>query len=347
MHKTIISKYLLFILLSFIITSCSRDIITNSNNNPVTITTGAYILNEGLMSPNTSNLAFYSVIKDSIYNNIFKPGNLGLFPDGLNLYNDFLIITEQGNFGSAGKIYKCDTTGEVIYSQPVGKNPYSLCVANNKIYVTNGPASNVSVVDFNTLTTIKSITVGVYPQEILSFGNFVYVCNTSLYGGAQDSTVSVIDVTTDQVVKTISVRKDPSSVVKSKDNKILVGCPGIAGTIFIIDPTTNTKIDSIAPVDFGKDISVDYGSNNIFFISNSNNIRGLNLSTKTISTIVNNPNPSIVSFNGYAFDYKNNIHYVVNAASYTVNGFLYIYNPYGELLNTYQTGFVPRRILVK
>jgi YVTN family beta-propeller protein len=319
----------------------------NSTNPPVHITTGAYILNEGMFSPNTSGLSFYSIITDSIYNNIFAPGNLGLFPDGLALFGDNIFITEQGNFGSAGKIYKCDTTGKVISSQAVGKNPYSLCISNNKIYVTNGPASNVSVVDINTLTTNKSINVGVYPQEILSFGNYVYVCNTSLYGGASDSTISVIDVNTDLLLKTIFVHKDPSSIVKSRNNNIIVGCPGtLNGAIFIIDPTTNTKIDSIIGIDFGKDISVDYNSDNIYFISNSNSIVNINLSLKTINTVVYNPNPGSVFFNGYTYDYKNNQHYVLNARNFTTNGILYIFDLYGTLIQSFQVGFVPRRIVI-
>ena len=325
---------------------CNRDTIMNSNSTPVHITTGAYILNEGTFSPNTSGLTFYSYIKDSIYNNIFKPGHLGIFPDGLLRYNDGLYITEQGNYGSAGKIYKCDTTGVEILSNSVGNNPYSLCIANNKIYVTNGPANNVSVVDINSLATIKTINVGIYPQEILSFGNYVYVCNTYIYGGASDSTVSVIDNTTDNVVKTITLRKSPTSIVKSRTNNILVGCSGDNGTIFVIDPTTNNKIDSISPVNFGKDLSVDFNSDNVYFISNSNKILSLDLNLKTVFVAIDNPAPSSVFFNGYAFDYKSSIHYVANAGNFTTNGILYIYDIYGNLSESFTIGYSPRRILI-
>ena len=345
-YKKVCIGYLLAVLISLFMIGCNRDAIMNQNNNPVHITTGAYILNEGGFNPNTSSLSFYSYIKDSIYNNIFKPGNLGIFPDGLLRYNDLLFITEQGNYGAAGKIYKCDTNGVEILSNSIGKNPYSLCIANNKLYVTNGPANNVSVVDINSLAVIKTINVGIYPQEILSFGNYVYVCNTYVYGGATDSTVSVIDNTTDNVVKTIIVSKSPSSIAKSRTNTIIVCCAGTSGTVYVIDPTTNNKIDSIAPVDFGKDLSVDFNSDNVYFISNSNNIIALDLNLKTVFTVIANPNPSGAFFNGYVFDYKNKIHYVANAGDFTSKGFLYIYDFYGNLLNSFQIGVSPRRILL-
>ena len=204
------------IIIVLLFSSCTRDAVIIPEPPVVITTNGAYILSEGGVNPGSSKLSFYSIPKDSFYINIFSPGNLGLFPSGLIFKNNNLFVTEQGNFGSAGKIYKLDTNGTTLLSQVIGTNPYSLTSANNKIYITNGPASNVSVVDMNSLSIIKNIGVGAYPQEILAIGNKVFVCNTSLYGGAQDSTVSVIDATTDNVVKTVIVQKDPSSSGNNK-----------------------------------------------------------------------------------------------------------------------------------
>lgn len=348
----------LFVFLVFAIciinhTGCDRNDVTN----PIIVITekeGAYILGEGLFNnPGTANLSFYNLNSNNFTVNIFNPGELGNTPDGLILSGDNLFITEQGNFGSAGKIYKTDTNGTVILSNDVGVNPYSLTISNGKIYITNGPAGNVSIVDINALTTITTVAVGIYPQEILAIGNKVFVCNTSIYMGETDSTVSVIDATIDQVVGIIKVRQTPSSLAKTNDGKLLVGCPGstATGMIYKIDPDNFSKLDSFGigngfASGFDKDIAVDANSNNIYFISAVNNIVKLNLATKTPEIFIANTDPSSY-FYGYNFDSQNQRHYIADAKNFTNNGNLYVYDGNGALLNTLTTGAAPRRILIK
>lgn len=346
MFKKSIFVYLFLAALIITLSSCTRDSIIIPEPPVILSTDGAYILSEG-GAPGTSSLSFYSISADSFYASIFSPGVLGLYPDGLIVFNNSLYLTEQGNFGSPGKIYKCDTSGKVSISQVVGTNPYSLTTANNKIYITNGPASNVSVVDVNNLSLITTINVGVYPQEILALGNKVFVCNTGMYGGAQDSTVSVIDAALDQVVATITVQKDPSSLAVTNDGNMIVGCPGQFGYAYIIDTNSYNKIDSFLSIDgMGKDIAVDTESDNIFFISNSNNITYINLASRVSAVVITKPSGASF-FYGYNYDYINKKHYVCDAKSFIIKGSLYIYNESGNPENTFETGICPRRVVFK
>ncbi len=338
----------LLVLTIISLSGCTREEIIIPEPPVVLTTNGAYILSEGGVNPGSSKLSFYSITKDSFYTNIFSSGILGLFPSGLIFKSNNLFLTEQGNFGSAGKIYKLDTNGSMLLSQVVGTNPYSLAAANNKIYISNGPAGNVSVVDMNSLSFVRNIRVGVYPQEIMAIGNKIFVCNTSLFGGAQDSTVSVIDATTDNVVKTIIVQKDPSSLAITNDNKLLVGCPGQFGYVYLIDPGSYNKLDSFLSIDgFGKDIAVDSESDDIFFISNSNNITKINLVSRVSSILLANPSPASVLFYGYNYESVNKKHYVCDAKNFAVAGSLNIYNEIGALEKIYTTGIAPRRIVFK
>ncbi len=352
-------KKLLFYFTGFIfiihLAGCNRDDIIISSPVNTTTTDGAYILSEGIFnSPGTSKLSFYSLQGDTIDVNIFNPGSLGNTPDGLILFNKNLFITEQGNTGVSGKIYETDTNGTVILSNDAGINPYSLAIANNKIYLTNGPTNNVSVVDMTSLATTSTINVGIYPQEIMSVGNKVFVCNTSIYMGPTDSTVSVIDAVSDAVIAIIKVRQAPSSLAVTNDGKLLVGCPGnpAQSVIYKIDPDTYSKLDSFELSNgltsgFDKDISVDKNSNDIYFISNSNNIEKLNLNTKASSTFISNPNTAADFFHGYNFDSKNKRHYIADAKQFVTNGSISIFDGNGTLQNTFLTGFAPRRIVVK
>ena len=349
------SKFIIVIFIFLItgITGCNRDEIITAP--PAANTSkGAYVLSEGGFNPGTSKLSFYNRTKDSFYVSIFNPGNLGLSPDGMILNNNNLYITEQGNFGAAGKIFKTDTNGTVITSADAGINPYSLAIANNKIYITNGPANNVTVLDKNSFSIITTIGTGVYPQEIISIGNKVFVCNTSVFNGATDSTVTVIDATSDQVVSTIKVRKSPSALAVTTDGKLLVGCPGnVSGAaIFKIDPNTYNKLDSFTNLGYGfcKDISV-ISSDKICYIAGNIYAEGgivtYNMSSRFSALTIDQPSTGLNY--SLAYDSEAGYIYVGYVPNFTVSGKLIVYNTAGVQQNefTITNAIAPRRIVIK
>lgn len=351
MKRIVISIFAL-VVLAVMSAGCNREeIVSSNNNNPPVVNSkkGLYILSEGSMSVSGSSKLSFFDFDTVFYQNIFKPGNLGNAPDGMIYDGNNILITEQGNYNSAGKIYRIDTGGTVINSQITGINPYSLAVSNGKIYVTNGPANNVSVLDFNSLATIKTVNTGIYPQEILSYNNKVFVCNTSNWGGPYDSTVYVIDAVSDSVVKKITLRREPSSLALSNNNKLIIGCNSSTGFIYIVDPLSLAVIDSntLETIGgFGRDISVDKNSDNIYFITYLNEIGRYNISTKDKEIVIHNHTPSNTYYYGYIFDSKRKRHYVANAMTFTSNGLLHVYSFDNVLLEYYYTGYAPRRLLM-
>jgi hypothetical protein len=306
----------------------------------------AYVLSEGGFSSGSSKLSLYNISQNVFTQSIFTPGNLGLYPDGLVFYNGYMYLLEQGNYGGQGKIYKLDTNGNVLSSRSFGINPYSLAISNNKIYATNGPVGKVSVLNLNDFTTVKEISVGVFPQEIIAYNSKVFVCNTSQYLGSKDSTVSVINSVTDSIVSIITVRKDPSSMAISKDNALLIGCPGSNGKIFKVDLNTFQKLDSVSlSSGFDKDISVDMNTGNIYYINYNNGISYYDFSNGQVTNVISNPNPVANYFYGYNYDYSNSKHLITDAKDFIINGSLNVYNSNGNLENTYTTGIAPRRIV--
>ncbi len=309
-----------------------------------------YILSEGGFSPGSSKLSLLDVQSGNFTQSIFSPGNLGLYPDGLLYENGNVYVTEQGSYGSSGKIYKLDTLGQVISSKVVGTNPYSLAIGSGKIYLTNGTASNVTVLNVSDFSFVKNISVGVFPQEIISFNNKIFVANTSLWGGSLDSTISVIDTQTDSVIAKIIVKKDPSSFAISADSFLLVGCPGEAnkGIIYKINPLTYSIVDSfLIPVyGFDKDIAVDKNSSNIYFIGYTNDIIKYNTITRNSSVVFSSIYPNNYYY-GYNYDYTNKKHYMLDAKNFTVNGNLVIIDSSNTVMNNFQTGIAPRRVVLK
>ena len=129
-------------------------------------------------------------------------------------------------------------------------------------------------------------SAAVAPWGVAVAGQKVYVCNTAYDGASNsygDGTVSVIDSSTDEVVKTIDVETNPTEIVVSGD-KIIVQCTGnyadITGNLCVIDVASDTVaqvIDlgmtpsglAISPngkvyiTTFGGLLSVDIGSGTV------------------------------------------------------------------------------------
>jgi YVTN family beta-propeller protein len=202
-----------------------------------------YILSEGGFSAGTSRLDRYETSSQTYHSNVFQNGSLGLYPDGLLVHGETLYITEQGGFGGTGTIYLADTLGVVQAAADAGINPYMLALHSDKLYITNGPAGLVTVLNAADLSPVTGIGVGVFPQEIVAHGDYVYVANNSLWGGDNDYTVSVIDPATDQVINSVYVGLNPSAIAPLPDGSVLVGVPWTdsGGKIYRIEPVLLPK----------------------------------------------------------------------------------------------------------
>ena len=72
---------------------------------------------------------------------------------------------------------------ESITPISVGSSPAGVVVSGNYAYVTNSASNNVSVIDTNTNTVIKTISVGTAPKSLVATpdGSRVYVANSGTY----------------------------------------------------------------------------------------------------------------------------------------------------------------------
>jgi YVTN family beta-propeller protein len=349
-------RFSFFLLLISVIgiSSCNRDEVMVEPP-PVSAKSGVYVLSEGGFAPGTSKLSFFDFEDEQFSVNIFNPGSLGLFPDGILLDEGNLYITEQGNFGAPGKIYKTDTNGTVISSSTIGINPFAITFANGRLYVSNGPSNTVSAISRENLQILSTIPVRNYPQEILGISNRVFVCNFGSFSTGDDSVVSVIDAGNNQVIGNIIVGKNPSTLAKTSDGKLLIGCPGDSSraVIYKVDPLSLAKLDTFKNLTFGlsKDIAAT-GSNLIHFIGGDiyadKEIIEYNVSTGVSRVLIQQPSGY---FNyGLAIDPNNNNVYLAQAASdFASSGRLRIYSSGGVLAKelVITDGIAPRRIIVK
>ncbi len=111
-----------------------------------------------------------------------------------------------------GSVVRIDTGSLAVEaSVAVGPNPEGICVANGKLYVANSGGYNapnygnsVSVIDLNTFSVIKEITVAQNPYKLLNDGNQnLMLISRGNYADIH-SCLQKINTTTDQLVRTYS-----------------------------------------------------------------------------------------------------------------------------------------------
>ncbi|MGN6637615.1 MAG: gliding motility-associated C-terminal domain-containing protein, partial [Mucilaginibacter sp.] len=176
-----------------------------------------------------------------------QPSGLAISPDGNTLY-----VTNSNN----NTLSVINTsTYQVTFVLTVGNNPYGITISPNgsKLYIANVISRTITVVNTSTLTIDATIAVGIGPVSscISADGRWVYVTNSDSYGGYSShadyppGTVSVIDASINQVVKTITVGKGPDGLAfNSYGTKIYVANT-IDNTVSVINVGNNTVINTI------------------------------------------------------------------------------------------------------
>jgi YVTN family beta-propeller protein len=145
------------------------------------------------------------------------------------------------------------------------------------VYITNGGANTVSVIDPSTNRITATVTVGRNPLRaaITPDGSSVYVTN------ATSQTVSVISTGTNSVVATIPVGLSPVWVAITPDGKHAYVTNALSNSVSVIDTSSNTVTATVLVGADPVDISItpdgmhayvtNAGSNSISVIDTSSN----------------------------------------------------------------------------
>ena len=242
------------------------------------------------------------------------------------------------------------TSGGIVKSIPVGKNPDALAYdsVNRTVYVGNAGSSNVSVINAsknqvtdtvpvagiptgiaydpsngyvyvaneggNNVTVIDSATndvLGTIPVGDRPYGIIADTATGNVYVANQGGTnVTVIGGSSDKVVGSVPVGTYPQSIAFDSDNGYLYVTNFESGNVSVIDGATNTIVGSIFTDDFPYGIAFDGRSGDVYVVN------GMNLTViNGIASVASIDFSVGGSPNGAAFDSYNGYVYVVGYAS--------------------------------
>ncbi len=325
---------------------------------PVTTTQGVLVLYEGNGTVGSSDYSLINpsndVVTPAVYQNSNSGAVLNTVSDGMILNGQELFITSQGTYNQPGSIFKINsTTNQLIARDSIfGRNPYSLVIANNNIYVTNTVSDFVNVVDMNFNTIIDSLSVGPAPADIIFSSGNIFVSKQSY---TFENSLAIIN-SGNQVSKIFLLGAPVSIALNS--GKLYVSTYSYK-KLFAVDASTAQVVDSVdMPITQPATGYIVSGSGSTLYVLGTDttfqynlgkSIYKVDLVTKTID------NSFTVNFSGtddiYGIDYdavENKI-YVANSKGGAVNGEVRVYNTSGALLKTYSNigGKFPRRFAFK
>ena len=186
-------------------------------------------------------------IKKAVKNDIIT---IGSTPNDIQIqHNLAYVVNTYSNNIQIINLLEQNSAGEISVGS--GTLPEKIAFINSfKAYVTcNGP-DQVVVLNLNTKSVTSKIKVQSKPWGITIINKKAYVANSAAvtnwvtfkttYG---DSSVSVIDTTTDQVIKTIKVATNATEITTDGNSKVLVISTGdyamIPGQLTIINANTD------------------------------------------------------------------------------------------------------------
>ena len=221
--------------LLLVLASCHKD--DTSPVTPPVVTTGLYVLDEGLFNANNTMLTYYNFSTGTASTDFFASVNgsgLGDTGNDIVIYGGKLYVVmnvssyvEVADALTAKEIKKIDLKDGSTSRQPRYAVGYK-----NKLLVSSYDGT-VAVIDTTTLTIDKFITVGSNPEQLVVSGDKLFVANS---GGLNypnyDSTVSVIDLNSFTEKGKIVVGLNPGKMAADNNGNVFVVSSGNYSDVF-------------------------------------------------------------------------------------------------------------------
>jgi len=216
--------------LLFVLGSCSKN--DDPLPTPIPVTTGLYVLNEGLWGKNNTMLTYYDFSTNTPSTDFFEAVNgskLGDTGNDMIVYGGKLYIVmnvssnvEVADAFTAKHIAKIDMKDGGTPRQPRYAVGYK-----NKVLVSSYDGT-VAVIDTTSLSIEKFITVGSNPEQLVVSGDKLFVANSGglNWPGPTDSTVSVVDLTTMTEKTKIVVGANPGKMAADDNGNVYVATTG-------------------------------------------------------------------------------------------------------------------------
>lgn len=348
-----ITKFFAFALISFILVSCEKE-----NNGGKNYLNGVFIVNEGAFGSNNGSISWYNPENKSLENNIFETVNNrppGDVVQSMGIAGGYGFIVVNNSQKVEVVSLKDFSTKAVITGLSY---PRYFAATASHAFISNGNMEGtVIVIDLISLEKIAEIPVGYGPEQMAIVDNRLYVANSGGWGF--DNRVSVIDLSTRQLIQHIEVGDVPFALQKDHLNNLWVLSRGKAVYDFItweiVEETDsklvkiNTSNNTVASITvigstgdyFWPSFFVSSGDKTTLYFNEAGGIYSLNATSGAVSST---PVLSGI-FSGLGVHPLTGEFFTLKSPNYTSSGTLEIYNPAGLATGEFALGIGPNMVV--
>ena len=301
-----------------------------------------------------------SIAGDNGYIMVNGSSKIEVVSVGVSSYSNGYFVTNEGNFGTGnGSISFVTSEGTVennVFAsmhhvatiEGLSSPRYMAKVSGSKAYVTDWGINGVQVIDLTTNTISSTITCGTGPEGIAVSNGFAYVCNVGVWG--LDSTVTIINTTTDAVVTTLTVGDKPNSAVVDINGAVWVLTGGYteydaawnivsetAGNLVKIVGNTIEATYAFSVGNHPEDLVINDAGTTLYYSDGSwsKAVYSFQISDTDLSStpVINKSFYGLGSANGYI--------YGTDAVDYTQQGWSFRCSTDGSVIDSVQVGVIP------
>lgn len=301
---------------------------------------GFFILNEGNYLAGNGTVSFYSFESGEIYNDLFGAANgraLGDIPS-------FMAVDGKTGFivvNNSGTIEEVDLTTMKSLGTVTGlTSPRQMVVNGNKGYISSLQDGDITVLDLDGLFVAGSMEVGSASEAMVISGGRLFAAHWS-----SGNTVTVTDIATGNLIKTISVGLEPESMVLDKNGKLWVLCTGgwqgeeIPRLIRINSSTLEKEKElQFRTIDDNpSSLTCNAAGDTLYYLDEG--VRRMPVTADALPSEAYVPAGDRLFYRLMAG--PRGMIAVTDAIDYQQKGDLLIYNSRGELIDTEQAGIIP------
>jgi Uncharacterized conserved protein len=303
---------------------------------------------------NSSITAYNILTKDKVSNLYRHANNnrqLGDLANDMLLYGSKVYIAVNGS--NLIDVLDANNGVSLKQIKAEASQPRSIVSHDGKIYVCYFDG-NVAKIDTSSFQVERLVKVGRNPDGICVANNKLYVSNSGgMDYPNYDNTVSVIDLNSFSEIKKIIVGDNPTLIKSNKNGDVYVVSNGNYADISPCLQRINSSSDVVEKV-YGMEVTGFDIYNNSFYFYTNNYMSGsivyqiLDLSKDSIvnSNMISGSSLPTTPYN-ITINPKNGDIYITDALDYTSTGDVYCFGQNGQKKFQFEAGILPNKIIFR
>lgn len=334
------------VLIVSIFSSCTKD----EKKEVLPYDKGVFITNEGPFQSGSGTITFYDKTTKLTEEKLYEAVNampLGNIVQSMSVFNEKAYIVV--NNANKVEVVNSGTFESIACIENINLPRYFLGINSSKAYVSCWD-NTIAVVNLNDNSLTKNVQTQSGPENMLKYDDKVFVLNSGGYGA--DSTITVINSSTDEVLSTINIEKVPSGIQLDKDNNLWVLCSGKGWNGYPMPGDTKGHLMCLNPNDYSviKDIEfpevamhpqklIINNDKDILYYSYTDGVYSFDIDADELE---NFPLVSHNMFYNIGFDKEEGQIYASDAKDFVQDGMVYIYNSTdGVVVDSLNAGVIP------